>query len=259
MSNYIKSEIYRVLHSLGTYMFIIICSALLISSNIVLFAVKCAEPDFPYATTAFSISNIISSFIFIFILCMTVGSMIFAKEHSNHTMKNSVSYGISRGTLYFGKLIVAILYSIVAFAIIVGLHVASAYLLLEHSNVNELEVLLRTSFVSLPLLLFALAATNCFSFIIEGSGAAIGAEVGLLIAFPIISQFLGMKFEVFRKLSKVLPWCMLNNLGLDMDSFTLVLPWAGNSGYYNYWLAGSVQMILITVIGLIIFRKKEIK
>lgn len=112
---------------------------------------------------------------------------------------------------------------------------------------------------SLPLFLFAIATTNCFSFIIEGSGAAIGAEVGLLIAFPIVSSFLAMKFEIFQKLSAVLPWNMINNIMINNHPYGIVLPWTGTAAYYYCWLVGMVQMIIITLIGFVIFRKKEIK
>ena len=195
----------------------------------------------------------------VYILCISVGSMIFGNEHTNHTMKNSVSFGISRGTIYIGKLIVEIAYALIAFAVITGVHVASAYILLEHSHENEIVELLKMFVASFPLLLFALAATNCFIFIIEGTGASIAAITGLLIAFPIVSNFLGMKFEIFRKLAEVLPWNIVNGIGIETKPYHVVLPWPGNAGFNNCWLAGIIQMLIITMIGYLVFRKKEIK
>ncbi len=259
MINYIKSELYRILHSKGAYIFIGICSALLIAANIVLAVCKLAEPSFPYATTVFSTGTVMSSMTFVYILCITVAALVFGNEHTNHTMKNTVSYGITRGTLYFGKLIVQIIYAIVAFTIIIGAHLASAYLLLENSPVNEIIGLLRLSLVCLPLLLFALAATNCFYFIIEGTGLANTLIIGLLMGLPIASSFLGMKFKLFRDLNIVLPWNLINKIGIEGASLKIVLPWEGNTGYYNYWIYGMVQFLLITIIGYVVFRKKEIK
>lgn len=259
MTNYVKSELYRILHSRKTYLFIAICSALLVSSNIVLAAVKLSDSSFGYANTGFSIANYITNVSLIFILCISVAAMIFGGEHSNHTMKNSISYGITRGTIFFGKLIVEIIFAIVAFVIITGFHVASAYLLLQHSNVNELNELFKTLLVILPLLLCVIATSNCFAFIIEGSGAAIGADVGLLMAVPIVTSLLGMKFEFIKKISDILPWNMINSIGFEMDPYGIVLPKVGNAGYYNFWIYGMVQMVLITLIGFVVFRKKEIK
>lgn len=259
MNSYIKSEFYRLLRNKWTYLFIGICSSLLVSSNIVLAAVKSTEASFPYATTGFSLSNFYTSQAMVFLLCVTVASLVFGGEYTNHTMKNSISYGISRGHIYFGKLIVEIIYAVIAFLIITGFHVATAYLLLENSGPKELELLLRTCFVSLPLLLFALAATNCFVFIIDSTGAAITAIMGLLLALPMVSSLLGMKFDLFQKLANVLPWNMLNNISFDYEAHQLILPWSGNTGYCNYWLSGSIQMVLIAFIGYSVFRGKEIK
>lgn len=255
---YIKSECYRLLRYKWTYFFIGICSLLLLSSNIVLAVVKQADKNFPYATTYFSFANVYSSLIMVYVLCMAVSGMIFGNEHANHTMKNSVSYGITRGTIYFGKLLVQIVYAIAAFAIIVGIHVISGYLLLENSGIQELRILLRACTASLPLLVFGLAASNCFTFNIEGSGA-IAASGGLMIALPLVCNALGMKFRLFQESAKLLPWNILSFAGKDEVTGSLVLYWTSDTGYRNCWVIGMVQMILISLIGFAWFKKKEIK
>jgi hypothetical protein len=237
----------------------VICSLLLVSSNVTLMAVSYSEAKFPYATTTFALSNYISNIGTIYILCIFVASMIFGNEHGNHTMKNSVSYGISRGSIYFGKLIVEMIYGIAAIVIITGIYAGSAYLMLKHSNANEFMLLIKACFAGLPLLLFALAAANCFLFMMEGSGAAIGAATGLLLAFPIVCSTLGMKFEFFAQLYKLMPLTMANNIGIDRKTNNLLLLWPGNTGYNNYWLYGILELVIITLIGFIVFRKREIK
>lgn len=259
MLSYIKSEFYRILRNKWSYLFILICSALLVSSNIVLAIIKYQEPSFGYANTAFSIANFISSIIMIYILCVAVSTMIFGNENGNHTMKNSISYGIPRGVIYFCKLFVEIVYALIAFVIITGFHVASAYLLLENSHMNEFSILADTFVAAVPLFIFALAATNCFAFIVEGIAGAIGFDALLMIAFPIISSFLGMKFEFFHKLAKILPYNLLNDFQLQMKPYQIILPWEGSTGYYNCWLAGILQTIIIVIIGYLVFRKREIK
>lgn len=259
MINYLKSELYRILYRKGTYLFILICSALLVSSNVVLALVDKAEENFPYATTYFSLGNLITNFPFIFLICIGVASMIFGNEHNNHTMKNNISYGLSRGRIYFGKFIIEVIYSLIAFFIISGCHVGSAYLILEHSSPKVLEMLLDTFVVTLPLLLLSLATTNSFAFIMEGTGSAIASTIGVLLAFPLVTNFLGMKFKVFRDLASVLPWNMINNLDYDFVNFQLLQPWEGMKGYYMYWTAGMVQLIIICAIGYMVFRRKEIK
>lgn len=256
MLSYIKSEFYRIWHNKGSYLFIAICSLLLVSSNIILAAVKAAEPSFSYASTYFAFSTFYSSIIFVFFLCISVASIIFGNEHSNHTMKNSISYGINRGNIYFGKLIVEVAYAMIAFAIITGMDILTAYLLLENSGIEHLYLLLKVCFVVLPLLLCAIAVTNCFLFILESMGSAVGAVLGILLALPLVSNFLGMKFQVFALLAKVLPYNLLTKMDFDYEKIELILP--GN-GAIDYWLIGIIELIVFALVGFVVFRKKEIK
>jgi ABC-type transport system involved in multi-copper enzyme maturation permease subunit len=239
-------------------LFIGICSLLLLSSNVVLAACKWTDKEFSYATTDFSFSNVTGNMAMVYILCMVVTGMIFGNEHTNHTMKNSVSYGIPRGTIYFGKLLVQIAYSIIAVAIIVGVHIASGYLLLENSGVKDLNLLLRACTACIPLFIFGLAVTNCFVFNIEGFGA-IAASSGIMIALPLVCNLLGMKFNLFRKFAEILPWNMITSGGYNEATKTIVSYWTAGDGYRNCWIYGLIQVLVVAVLGYMAFRKKEIK
>lgn len=258
MYNYIKSELYRLIRQKECYFFIVISSLLLLSSNIVLALCRNTDNTFRYATTKFSFGLICGCFMILYILCTWVGSIAFGNEYTHHTMKNSISYGISREILFFGKLIVEILYAVFAFVIILGIYIGSSYLLLENSGSQHLMAMLEMASACLPFFLFVLAVTNSFSFIIEGSGGAIAAICGLIIAFPAVSNMLAMKFEVFRQIGKILPYNLISKIGYDFVNQTLRLYWKTN-GYLYYWIDGIVQMLIITIIGYAIFRKKEIK
>jgi len=259
MLSYIQSEIYRIFRNKGSYLFILISSALLVSANVILAVVKSAEETFPYATTKYSLGLIYTDFVIILFLCISLASMVFGNEHGNHTMKNSISYGISRGTIYFGKLIVEIIYSIIAFVVICGIHTASAYLLLEDSGSGHLMLLLKASLAAVPVFLSALGISNCFLFILESTGAAIGAISGILLLLTLAINMLAMKFSFFFEVSRYLPLNLLNNLGYDRENFQLIFPFDNGNGYLNYWLIGLAELIVISAIGFIVFRKKEVK
>jgi ABC-2 type transport system permease protein len=258
MINYLKSEFYRIFHAKSTYLFIIICSALLISASILLAIVKLSEPDFPYATTYFAISLMISNVMIVYFLCITVSNMIFGNEHTNHTLKNTISYGISRSTIYFGKLIVQIVYAFLAFTLIVGCYIGSSYLLLENSGPEIMELLFKMYAAVVPMFLFALAATNCFTFIMDSAAGSIAATCGLMIGFPIVTGFLGMKFEFINKISNITPWNLIGNIDIDFENYVLTLFWQEN-GHVKYWIAGLAQMLIVVIVGFVVFRKKEIK
>jgi ABC-type transport system involved in multi-copper enzyme maturation permease subunit len=258
MINYIRSEFYRLLRNRGAYFFILVCSALITSAHVVLAAVAHKEAGFSYANTSFAFSLFFGSLPAVFLLCVTVVSIVFGNEYSNHTLKNSISYGISRGSIYFGKLIVEIIYAMIAFAIITGVDIGTAYLLLEDSGPDSLELLFKFSFVALPELLFSLAATNCFLFILESNGAAIAAIMGTTVAYPIVNQYLGLKFDIFAKLNTILPWNIINKINFD-DKLQMIAPWAGKDGYTNCWLFGMLWMVIFVLIGFVVFRRKEVK
>ncbi len=258
MINYIKSELYRLFHSKGSYLFIAICSVLLISVNVLLASVGHSDPQFPYDRTDFSIAFISSGWSVLFILCALVASIVFGNEHANHTMKNSISYGIVRGNIYLGKFIVALIYALLAFLIILGLFIGTAYLLLENSGTDALMMLLKAILVALPLLISALAASHCFLFMIEGTAGAITSIIVATVVFPVVSNYLGMRFEIFLKLAKILPYNLMGFISYN-EQFQLQLPWEGSAGYMNYWLYGLLWTLVFLVIGYIIFGKKEIK
>lgn len=258
MINYIRSEFYRIIHYKWTYLYIIICSALVLSSNIVLAAVKYTDSKFPYATTEFSLANAFTSMSLIYLLCITVSSMIFNHEYRNQTLKNCVSYGYSRGTIYFGKLIVQIIYSIIAFVTILGSFILSAYLLLENSGPSPIYQLMRASFACLPLFISGLAFTNCFLFMIEGSGAASAAALGVMFGFPVVCGMLAMRFDIFEMIYGVLAWPIVNSPSFS-DTGLAHVYWDTQQRFINCWIIGIVTAILISLIGYIAFRKKEIK
>lgn len=258
MSRYIKSELYRLLRVKGTYLFVIISAVLLLSSNIILACVKLSDRSFPYATTQFALSNVMTGMIFVLFLCIMVSNIVFSNEYSNHTMKNSVTFGITRSTLYFGKFITQVIYAMVAFILIIGLHVLSSYLLLENSGADSLIMLLRICLICLPLFFFALGVTNCFAFLFEGSGATISSSFGIMLALPLISNLLGMKFMVFKKLAEVMPYNMINSIKFNFKENKFDTIWGAN-GFTYYWIIGIVEMILFVVWGYLFFRKREIK
>ncbi len=259
MTNYIKSELYRLFHTLGGYLFLAICSILLISVNVVLAAVGHSDPSFRYATTDFAITLLYAGWAVLFVLCALVASIVFGNEHSNHTMKNSISYGITRGSIYLGKYIIVMTYAFLVFIIIIGLYVGSAYLLLENSGADALVLFFRSFLAALPLLISALAAAHCFLFIVENTMSAITSIIVTTVVFPLITGYLGMKFEIFYKLYKILPYNMIRAIGYDDENFKLLLPWEGNAGYINYWLYGLLWTVVFIAIGYIVFGRKEIK
>ena len=170
-----------------------------------------------------------------------------------------MNFGYSRGTIYFGKLIVQINYSIIAFVIILGSFIISAYLLLENSGPAALNQLLRACLACLPLFISGLAITNCFLFMIEGSGAAGVAAGGVMLAFPVVCALLAMRFDIFAKIYKILAWSIVDSPSYSMTTGLPSAYWDTKQGFINCWIIGIGTTALISLIGPMAFRKKEVK
>lgn len=258
MSNYIKSEVYRILRYKWTYLFVIICSGLLLSMNIVLAAVKSHDAAFPYATTGFSFSYLYFNMSTLLLLTIAIGCMVFSNELNNHTIKNTISFGISRGTVYFSKFIMEILYAVIALLLITAIQVGSGYLLLEDSGIKELEIVLNTFVASFPLLISGLAVINFLLFTIESTGGAVAAAIGILLGLPTICNLLGMKFAFFKMAASILPYNILSEINKN-EAGNLVMYWDTAKGMLNCWIIGGIMTILMLGIGYAIFKKMEIK
>ena len=259
MSKYLKSEIYRVFHNRGSYLFLLVCSIMMITSNVVLAAIKARDAAFPYATTKFSFMNIYANLPFLFMLTIAVGFMVFSNEFQSHTMKNTISFGITRRTVYCSKFIVEILYAVIALLIIMGVHIASSYLLLENSGIKRTVELLRALLAALPLLINGIAITNAMLFCIEGTGGAIGAAIGIMMGLPTVCSILGMRFDVFVKIGSYLPYNILSEVHFDEATGSMVTYWDTALGMGKCWMIGLAESLVVLLIGYYFFRKREIK
>ena len=67
MLNYMKSELYRIVHGRELYLFTGVPCAIVLASSVLLWAMA-STPDFPYATVRFSLSNLISMLPSLFLL-----------------------------------------------------------------------------------------------------------------------------------------------------------------------------------------------
>src|SRR5690625_784512 len=117
MMNYMKSEIYRLLRKKGLHMTSLICFLLITAAAFVLYFTDQNEPNFPYATSLFFYSNVISGGILILIIAFLFNLALTGKDMS--LIKQSISFGISRNTIFWSKLILTLSYFL--FICVIGL------------------------------------------------------------------------------------------------------------------------------------------
>ena len=118
MLNYIKSELYRVSHGKEVYLFTGILAVLSVLMNGVLYLFHTFTPDFPYGAIRFSLNTLTSSMEFLFFAGMLLAGFLISDEHKNGTLKNTVSFGITRVQIFTGKCIVCSIASFLSMLVI---------------------------------------------------------------------------------------------------------------------------------------------
>lgn len=262
MMNYIKSELYRIVRLKGIYLLSGICTALLVGANVVLWFFG-RGGNFAYNNTEFAFMMVWTSLNAVFFLTLCMGSIIFGDEYKNKTISNSIAFGYSRIFLYFGKLLVGLIVSVVALTAVLGVFIISAYLLLEDSGIDALLRLLRAIGAGAPVLLTGEVAAITFCFLTETASGSTWSWMGLMIGVPMISELLGMRLAFFEKLTKWLAYEVLQNNQILMyeegAAGEVVMAWMTREGLARMILSGVIGIAVFLLWGVIGLRRKEIK
>lgn len=254
MVNYIRSEIYRSKYNRSIKITIVAFFALifLFIGSVVTLMIK--DANFPYDNTRYILSSIYMEMPVFMIVIMLLSSIIDDSECKNHTIKHSVAFGIHRDTIYLGRFFVQAVVCTVIYVVMAGLVTLLAYSFLEHSNVGELNALLRVSLGGYLCLIATLAVSYYFVMTTENQGVAMGLSVVVLIALPTACNLAGMRFTFLRKIYWIFPY---NQLASDGP---LVFP-QGNSvdEIITALFVGLIWTVLFLGLGILRFRKKEVK
>lgn len=198
--------------------------------------------------------------------------MVFSEQYKNNTLKNEVSFGLSRRNIYLARWAVTLLMMLLMFLVLAGTYLLGCLALLglpgdatalDQFGMGAAEAL-RTSLAylgyytltSLPLWMGGLSCVLCFYFLIPNSTfAALAYILGVVGTLPSLLQVLGdyvsRVFTTIYHLTLVYPFDILNSItpGMSFD-----MAFTGRA-----WLTGMGWTLLTTVIGIAVFSRKEIK
>ena len=257
MLNYLKSELYRVFHSSGIYLFIGICSLLVLAMNLILWGFNLKTENFYYANIDFSFSMLTSDMNIVLFLTAALASIITVDEFKFRTINNSIAFGISRIKIYISKILVALLASLLCLAIVEGVLIGSGYLLLDSSNFHALTELLIGTAACIPSFIASLIAFISLYLLLSNMTSSIWTWIGIIVAFPTITSLLGMKIKFFDWLSS---WLIFNIVGASTldENQMLIYMWSSAKGMQHCLLAGFLGIVIFLIFGILTFRKKEI-
>ncbi len=259
MLNYIRAEIYKLLRRPYTYIALGVMLALE-----GLYASMFAFHNAHSMATPFggAIVTIIEMGAIGFCTCLLTGDIVFAGQYKNSTLKNEVSFGLSRTQVYLGKFITQTLLSIAYLLVMMGffLGLCAVCLPMEpsagfYSAHEGLVIVGYFLAVGLPLWIAAQAAACMCLFLVHGEMAGSFLYVGLVFVLDTVLEVAGMLIgggagALLLKVIQYFPMRMLN------AAKTVV----GDMGYLGKaWLVGAFWVAVCTAAGLYGFHRKEIK
>lgn len=257
MLNYIKSEFYRTLRNKQIYILVAGLIAFLAAANLAL-GIFASEANFPYSTTKFSLSSLYSSMTVPMFITLAMASILFGQEYKTGTLKNAVSFGIARKTLFLGKFIVSWLVSLVSFLLISLSHIVFAYLLLENSGMVYLREMLFALLACLPIFTLSLMFAHTLAFLFENDWLISGVWLLVMVVMPQTLALIGKRVPLVKVISSWQPHTIIKNANYDPVANKIILNWGNPDILLKCFLVGIVGAILCYVVGSQLFEKKEI-
>lgn len=258
MLNYIRAEIYKLLRRPYAY----IALGIFLALEGLLIAGFAFHNSHSYSTPFGGAVTMIVDFGMIgFCVCLITGDIVFAGQYKNSTLKNEVSFGLSRARIYLGKLLAQTLLSVVYLVVMMAFFIGLCAAVLPHgiegfpSDTDALAIVGYFLAAGLPLWIGGQAAACMCQFLISGDMAASFAYVGLALTLDGVLQILGLLIrgpvgDVLLKVCNYFPRPMLEGAKAVVGDWVYL----GQA-----WIVGAFWVAACTAIGLYGFYKKEIK
>ncbi len=253
MTEYLRAEGYKLTHRFSyTFGFL---GIVLGGEALMLLLLKYASGG---ADNTFSdvVSVLPMMFSFGLYLAVAVCDMVFSDQYKQGTLKNEASYGLPRSRIYLGKLLAAALAAVAFCALILAFYVLLSRAMFPTgvgdditSPVSAAVYLGRTLSMAFPAWLGALGFFHMLLFVTRGSTSATVIFVAVLFADQIL-DIMRLFLPKLEKLVSLIQGCSLN-VPFDLIS-------QGNMDLFRAWGVGMGWLAVSTVIGLVVFRKREI-
>ncbi|NCE65420.1 ABC transporter permease [Pseudoflavonifractor sp. 524-17] len=251
MRNYFSAECFKAFRRKYFYIALAVCLAgegLLLWSY--WFTYSRGNVHISFQSTAIELLLMLSFGLYATIL---LGDVVFSDQYKWGTLKNEVSYGVSRSVIYLGKLLAAGLLSVVACGVMMGFYLAGCWVLFPHGAGDGLffQMLGYCLAGALPLWISALAVIMACFFNIRSSTVGTLLAVGILMVLSNIIQILGLLVnDVFLKIYEYMPTVIVDNLK------NMAFDW---SYVGRAWLVGAVWTVGAVAVGLMGFHRSEIR
>ena len=259
MLNYIKSELYRALHSKEIHGTAIGLLAIILSMNLVLFLMKDVE-HFRYGSASFSYSMLVSVPMMYCYVAADVAVMLYESDRRNGTMGNSIAHGISRMQLFAGKCIVCFTVSLILLAAALPVYIGSASLLHAQGPTTAQDMLLEIpamSLIATGSLILAVVVLDLF----QNSFFSVLTWLTVMLLLPKLLLFAGMLLPFGGDaLMDAAMWMPANFIpaGTRVNMSECVTIWDTGAGMARCLISGTAGILVFSAAGVLLLRKKDI-
>lgn len=260
MLNYIKSELYRAVHSKEIHGTAIGLLAIVLFMNLTLGLMKNVE-HFRYGTTSFSYSMLISVPMMYCYVAADVAAMLYESDRRNGTMGNSIAFGLSRMQLLAAKCIVSFAVSLTLLAIALPVYIASAALLLHAAGPATVrDMLLEIPAMALIATAFLILAVVLLDFF-ENSFFSILTWLTVILFAPKLLLLAGMVLPFGGEaLMDVAMWMPINFIpaASRVSMSECVAIWDTGEGMARCLLSGAAGILVFSGLGMLLLKKRDI-
>ena len=246
MVKYLNAELFKVRHRVYLFGFL----AVVLGGISAMFMMLKANAN--PGTTAESILWVLPLALSVGLyLVVAISDMVFSDQYKYNTLKNEVSYGLPRFRIYFGKLIATAIMCVVLCAVILAYYFLLTVALFpqEGTMPEMLKMLGEMLLQALPLWLGGLGLYQALLFLVRGSTAATVIYVLVVGALDSVLKLLGMLMPALEGTIQKILTCLLQ---------TNFAATGGGIDLPHAWLVGMAWLLIATLMGAVVFQKREI-
>lgn len=250
MLNYIKAELYRNFNRVYYWSFVIIISGLGLSLNILM---KATSVNVNMNLSELMYMGIQSISLPLFLVLMMV-DIITSEENKNLTLKNAISFGISRNRIVLSKIVATVVLSIIAAFIILTVFLGSGAMLFGLGKDFSIDIVKDFSLrllVALPLWIAGISIGTFLGIVFKNNTMSSFIYVGV---FSMTGNIIGLlSLIVSPKLMNINKFLITTNLS-NIKADTVAGKTLGFAA-----LVGIGFTVVFTILSMLYFNKKEIK
>lgn len=249
MLNYIRSELYRLTHTRPCYVMTALLVLGILAFNLVLHLWGNGA-DY-YGHTSFSYVFSISE-PWLYMVCgAVVAALLYEGRSKNGSLKNTIAGGLSRSHLFFGQCLTALIAATAMMVIVVAVWIASAELLLAHSDTWTLGDFLCSVAAAYPLAAASLISIIPFFLLFRRDLTAVVGWLMIWNIVPTLFSVLGLKFTWA---SHIAQWMPRNFLAFD----SVVRWWQEPMILEKALISALIGILVFALLGVVSLRKRDL-